>query len=247
MNYFFSALLWLIYGLSFIPSLIIAAIVRLFTFPFDPHNRYPNAVMMFFGKSIFILNPFWKRHYFGLEKLKEEKPACIRVANHQSFLDMPYIATLPTNMKWVSKKELFKLPIVGWLMSVAGHISVDRGAKGAAKSLLKMNKPINDGMCVMMFPEGTRSREGKLKAFKKGAFYAAMDNGYRIQPMVVEGTYQCIRPDTWVMNLSGNLYISVLDPVDPAGFDDVDSLKEHVHGLILKESERLMEIAGDKR
>ena len=167
MSKFSSVLVWLSYGISFFISFLVASVVRIFTFPFDPYNRYPNAVMMFFGQSVITMNPFWKRHYYGLDKLRDGKHACIRVANHQSFLDMPLLATLPTNMKWVSKKELFKIPIVGWLMSLAGHISIDRGAKGAAKSLQKMVGPIENGMSVMIFPEGTRSREGKLKAFKK--------------------------------------------------------------------------------
>ncbi len=247
MNYILSALLWTAYGLSFVISFFVALIVRIFTFPFDPYNRFPNAVMIFFGKSILVLNPMWKRHYSGLEHLKDEAPGFIRVANHQSFLDMPFIATLPTNMKWVSKKELFRIPIVGWLMYLAGHISVDRGSREAAKSLLKMNAPIEDGMSVMMFPEGTRSRDGNIKPFKKGAFHASMDNGFRIQPIVIEGTFPCIKPDTWVMNLRGNLYVSVLEPVDPAAFDSVNSLKDHVYTLISEERERLKQLAQHKR
>ncbi len=244
---FFSAVVWLLYGLSYIPSFFIALIIRIFTFPFDRHNRLPNAVMIFFGKSIISLNPLWKRHYFGLEKITEEKPAFIRVANHQSFLDMPLVATMPMNMKWISKKELFKIPFVGWLMHLSGHISVDRGSKGAAKSLLEMIEPINDGMSVMVFPEGTRSREGRLKPFKKGAFHASMDYGFRIQPIVIEGTYKCMKPDTWVMNFTGDLYVSVLDPISPDGFSHVNDLRDHVHAVILAESNRLKAIASENK
>lgn len=243
MNKLLSALLWLVYGLSFIPSFLIAFLVRIFTFPFDPHHRYPNAVMMFFGKSIMIANPFWKRHYYGLEKLSEGKPGMIRIANHLSFLDMPLLATLPVQMKWVSKKELFQLPIVGWLMHSAGHISVDRGSKGAAKSLQKMKAPIQDGTSVMIFPEGTRSRDGNLKPFKKGAFHAAMDNNFPVQPIVIEGSFSCIKPDTWEMNLRGDLHVSVLDPVYPAGFESVDALTEHVHALVAAEIARLKSLS----
>lgn len=239
MSKFLSALVWLFYGLSFFISFLVALVVRIFSFPFDPYNRYPNAVMMFFGQSVITMNPFWKRHYYGLEKLKDGAHACIRVANHQSFLDMPLLATLPTNMKWVSKKELFKIPVVGWLMSLAGHISIDRGAKGAAKSLRKMVGPISHGMSVMIFPEGTRSREGKLKAFKKGAFYSSIEHGFNIQPIVIEGTYKCMKPDTWVMHLRGTLHVSVLDPVSPHDFDNVDALADHVHALVAEESRRL--------
>ncbi|AXJ01344.1 1-acyl-sn-glycerol-3-phosphate acyltransferase [Cyclonatronum proteinivorum] len=248
MNKLFSALLWLAYGLSFIPSFLFAFLIRIFTFMFDPHHRLPNAVMMFFGKSIIVLNPLWKRHYHNLEKLTDGKPGMIRIANHQSFLDMPLLATLPVNMKWVSKKELFKIPIVGWLMYSAGHISVDRGSKGAAKSLLKMKAPIKDGTSVMIFPEGTRTRDGNLKPFKKGAFHASIDNQFPIQPLVVEGTFDCIKPDTWEMNLRGDLHVSVLDPVYPADFDSVNTYAAHVHQLVSEELTRLRKLkASDKR
>ncbi|MCH8567757.1 MAG: 1-acyl-sn-glycerol-3-phosphate acyltransferase [Balneolales bacterium] len=242
MNHLLSAILWVIYGFSFVLSFLTGLVVRIFTFPFDKFNRYPNAVMMFFGKSIIVCNPFWKKHYFGLEKLDNRVPGYIRVANHQSFLDMPLLATLPTNMKWISKKELFKIPIVGWIMSLAGHISVDRGAKGAAKSLLAMNAPIECGTSVMIFPEGTRSREGKLKPFKKGAFYSSFDNKFDIQPIVIEGTYKCMKPDTWVMNLTGNLYVSVLEPISPENFSSVDELTNHVFNVIKQESDRLQSL-----
>lgn len=243
MNKLLSALLWLVYGISFVLSFLFAFFVRIFTFPFDPHHRYPNAVMMFFGKSIMVLNPFWKRHYYGLEKLSNSK-GMIRIANHQSFLDMPLMATLPVQMKWVSKKELFKLPIVGWLMHLAGHISVDRGSKGAAKSLLKMKAPIKDGTSVMIFPEGTRSRDGHIKPFKKGAFHASVDNGFLVQPIVLEGTFSCIKPDTWEMNLRGDLHVSVLDPVDPADFESVDEMTAHVRKLVSDEFLRLKSLSS---
>jgi len=241
-----SALIWFLYGLSFVLSCIVAFIVRLFTFPFDRFNHYPNAVMMFFGKSIIVLNPFWKRHYFGVEKITNQVPGFIRVANHQSFLDMPLLATLPMNMQWVSKKELFSIPVLGWLMHLAGHISIDRGSTGAAKSLSKMKEPLEYGKSVMMFPEGTRSRVGQLKSFKKGAFYASMDTGACIQPIVIEGTYKCMKPDTWVMNFKGDLFVSILDPVFPENFGTVNDLSRHVHKLILTESERLKQLSAER-
>lgn len=242
MSVFISIYVWLLYGISFATSVVVTFVVFVFTFPVDKHRRACNAVMMFFGQSMVRVNPFWKIQHFGLENLNKGPKGKICVANHQSFMDMPLLATLPINMKWVSKKELFRVPVAGWLMLMSGHISIDRGSKNAAKSLLKLNAPVQDGVCVMMFPEGTRSREGVLKPFKKGAFHAAMDYGFHLQPIVVEGTYKLMPPDTWRMNYKGNMYVSVLEPVNPAEFDDVNILTNHVRDMILEESRRLQSL-----
>jgi len=242
MKTIYSILVWLIYGISFVFSLVFTLITFLFTFWFDKHRVYPNKVMMFFGRSMVSLNPFWKVTHFGLENVNKGPKGKIAIANHQSFIDMPLMATLPFKMKWVSKKELFSVPVVGWIMKMCGHISVDRGSKHAAKSLLAMIEPIEAGGMVMIFPEGTRSREGKLKTFKKGAFYASKDNNFHILPIVVEGTYKLLPPDTWKVNFKGDLYISVLEPVDPAPFETVEALSEHVHQLVSTELDRLQAI-----
>jgi len=239
MKTIFSAFIWFMYGVSFVFSLVFCTIVFLFTFPFDPHRRCTNAVMMFFGQTMVRINPFWKIHHIGLDNFQKGPKGKICVANHQSFVDMPLMATVPYNMKWVSKKEIFKIPIVGLIMRMAGHISVDRGSVSAAKSLLKMNEPIRDGVSVMIFPEGTRSREGKLKPFKKGAFHASKDFGFWVQPVVMEGTYKLMPPDNWKLHYKGNLYVSVLEPVNPDDFESVEEMTDHVRNLINTEVQRL--------
>lgn len=239
MKTIFSIYVWLMYGICFFLAFILGLIVFLFTFPFDPYRRRPNAVFMFFGHLMMKVNPFWRISYEGLENLDKGKRGRVVVANHQSFLDMPLLATLPFNMKWVSKRELFFVPFVGWIMWLSGHISVNRGSKKAAISLLNAVDPIKNGVDVMLFPEGTRSRAGKLKPFKKGAFHLAWQNGFQVQPIVVEGTYKVMPPDGWKMNYKGDFHVSVLEPVDPTGFDSVESLMEHVHELIRRESAKL--------
>ncbi len=239
----FSIYIWFGYGVSFALSLIFTTVVFLFTFPFDPHRKAPNAVMMFFGQWMVRLNPFWKIHVFGREKLLEKPFDRIVLANHQSFMDMPLLATLPVNMKWVSKKEMFRIPVAGWLMSMCGHISVERGSKKAARSLDNVDKPVKAGVPVMIFPEGTRSRDGNMRdSFRKGAFHAAKRFGLTLQPIVLEGTHNAFPPDGWRLNSTGNMYISVLDPIHPDDFESVDELTEHTYDVIKKEWLRLKEL-----
>ncbi len=235
----FSIYIWVVYGLSFAVSAIVTFVVFLCTFTFDKYREYPNAVMMFFGQSMVRINPFWKIKQFGLENLYKGPKGKIMAGNHQSFMDMPLLATLPLNMKWISKKEIFRIPVAGWLMYMAGHISIDRGSKKAALTLLEIVEPIKNGVKVMIFPEGTRSREGKLRVFKKGAFHASMDNNFWIQPIVVQGTYKLMPPDGWKMNYKGTMYVSVLEPISPENFTSVEELTEYVRSKIEAELQRI--------
>src|SRR5699024_2861718 len=108
------------------------------------------------------------------------------VCNHLSQADIPLISNLPWEMKWVAKKELFDLPIVGWMMKLAGDISVDRRAANRKKITFEQARYYLDNHCsVMFFPEGTRSRNGELKTFTKGAFELAIKEKVTILPLVI--------------------------------------------------------------
>ncbi|MFU8860006.1 MAG: lysophospholipid acyltransferase family protein [Cyclonatronaceae bacterium] len=238
MNLFLSILLWFLYGLSFLLSILITLPVFLLTFLFDPYRKIPNRIFMFFGQSMITLNPGWKRKIYGLENYRPDKPLIV-VANHLSFLDMPLMATLPWKMKWVSKKEIFNIPVVGWLMRMAGHISIDRGSVKAFESLKTSYHYLENNVPVMIFPEGTRSRDGKMKPFKRGAFILAKEGNYPILPIAIHGTFNLMKPDTWRLNLRGNLILSILPPVDPDGFEDFQTLQNHVFNEIRSEIEKL--------
>lgn len=238
MNFFLSALLWFLYGISFLFSILITVPVFILTFFFDPYRKIPNKIFMFFGQSMVTLNPAWKRSIYGLENFRPDMPLIV-VANHLSFLDMPLMATLPWKMKWVSKKEIFEIPVVGWLMRMAGHISIDRGSTKAFESLRSSYHYLENGIPVMIFPEGTRSRNGSIKPFKRGAFVLASEGNYHILPIAIHGTFNLMKPDTWRLNLKGNLILSILPPVNPVDFDDFQQLQDHVFNEIKGEIEKL--------
>jgi 1-acyl-sn-glycerol-3-phosphate acyltransferase len=238
MNQFFSAFLWFLYGLSFLFSILIVTPVFVLTSYFDPYRKIPNYIFMFFGQSMVTINPGWKRKIIGLENYRPDQKNIV-VANHLSFLDMPLMATLPWKMKWVSKKEIFEIPVVGWLMKMAGHISIDRGSARAFESLNTSHRFIEKGIPVMIFPEGTRSRDGSLKPFKRGAFVLALGGNYHIQPIAIHGTFNLMKPDSWRLNLRGNLILSILPPVNSADFTDYQQLQDHVYGVISREIEKL--------
>jgi 1-acyl-sn-glycerol-3-phosphate acyltransferase len=226
------------YGLSFLISILITIPAFVLTFLFDPYRKIPNYLFMFFGQSMVTQNPGWKRTILGLENYRPGQKTVV-VANHLSFLDMPLMATLPWKMKWVSKKEIFGIPVVGWLMRMAGHISIDRGSVKAFESLLTSQRYLEKGIPVMIFPEGTRSRNGSMKPFKRGAFVLAMEGNYHILPIAIHGTFNLMKPDTWRLNLRGNLILSILPSVNTAVFEDYQHLQDHVHEVISREVEKL--------
>jgi 1-acyl-sn-glycerol-3-phosphate acyltransferase len=184
------------------------------------------------------VNPLWSITIEGVEKYKGLEPT-VFVANHQSFLDLPLIYMLPWKMKWVAKKELFQIPILGWLVSITGHLSVDRGKRTAINRLDNLVEPLKDNLPVMIFPEGTRSPNGELRRFKSGAFMLAKENGFKVQPMVVNGGHRALPSNSWKLGLRQHFHLSVLDPIDPNNFDSINQLKNHVYEIIEQELNRI--------
>lgn len=234
--------MWVTYGLSLALALPLALLGYLVGYRIDPLRKWPNRAFMSFGQNFFRFNPFWKKEVIGLDKVSLDQPT-VFIGNHQSFIDMPVLASLPFNMKWVSKQELFKLPVVGWLLKMSGHISVDRGKKGAIHSLDKIKPYVENNIPVMIFPEGTRSRVGELKPFKNGAFIISKKNNYALQPIVIEGTYDIMPPGGWRVKWKGRIYISILEPISPSDFDTLEEFRTYTYQCFESELDRLKRLA----
>lgn len=119
----------------------------------------------------------------------------VYMCNHLSNFDIPVLlAHLPVQFRWLAKAELFRIPLFGRAMRGAGYISIDRFNRSSAfASIDEAAAKIQQGVSVMIFPEGTRSRDGSLLPFKKGGFVLAVDSGVPIVPLVIQGT-QTIMP-----------------------------------------------------
>src|SRR5437867_9570715 len=119
------------------------------------------------------VNPTWRVHVKGREKIRAGVPY-VMVANHQSFLDILVLFRLFVHFKWVSKIEMFRIPCIGWNMALNGYIKLRRGDAGSVAELMRpCDRTLAEGSPIMMFPDGTRSPDGRLKAFKPGAFVLA--------------------------------------------------------------------------
>ncbi|MFT3770872.1 MAG: lysophospholipid acyltransferase family protein [Minicystis sp.] len=116
--------------------------------------------------------------------------------NHQSLLDILVLGSvLPGDYKWAAKRELMKIPFLGWHLQLAGHVPVDRGAgsRAAAQVIDRFVKVLGEGKPLLVFPEGTRSEDGLLRGFKNGGFYAAVRAGVPVVPVALEGTHKLMK------------------------------------------------------
>lgn len=146
---------------------------------------------------------FWSRSFFwlmflsvsvdGTEHIKPGQ-SYVFVANHQSMFDVWLVyGWLPVIFKWLMKAELRKVPFVGIGCKAAGHIFVDRrNAKAALESLQEVERQLVNGVCTVIFPEGTRSLNGEVGRFKRGAFQIAMDLGLPVIPLSLDGCFEVL-------------------------------------------------------
>ena len=154
----------------------------------------------------------------GLDRIDPAKPY-IYMPNHLSNFDIPVILSrLPVQFRWLAKAELFKIPIFGLSMKRVGYISIDRSDRDAAiESLRAAADKIRSGVSVVIFPEGTRSRDGHLKSFKKGGFVMAIDAAVPIVPVAISGTWEIMAKVGWRIR-PGKVTVNILEPIPSTGY-----------------------------
>jgi len=149
----------------------------------------------------------------GLEHVDPQSP-CVFMPNHQSNFDIPILlSTLNTQFHFLAKKELFKIPIFGWGMKHAGYIAIERSnSRSGVKSFLEAAEKIKNGKSVVIFPEGTRSADGKIGEFKKGGFSLAIAAKVPVYPIVIRGAWEIMSRKALRIQ-SGKVDVIVLPPI----------------------------------
>jgi len=226
--------MWIIWTFSYWIALVVFtilfSIVALFASFIDPNGNSAHEVARWWGKTLLMFSGVKVRLIGATEAIVPGQPY-IFMANHQSAFDIfTLLAGLPVPFRWVAKEELFKIPIFGPSMRRAGYIPINRAnPRDAVRSLNKAAQRIREGISVVVFPEGTRSEDGKLLPFKGGGFVLAIKSSVPIIPTAIHGTFE-VKPrgSFWVHPRT--VYIHFAPPIETKGYRtrDKDVLKEQV-------------------
>jgi 1-acyl-sn-glycerol-3-phosphate acyltransferase len=173
----------------------------------------------------------------GKRKIDPAK-SYVMVSNHQSGADILVLFRLYSHFKWVAKKGLFMIPFLGWNMRLNSYIPIER-SKGRSKLQMmdKAVRAVREGNSVMIFPEGTRSRDGRLQPFKTGAFRLALETQSPILPIAISGTFHAIKKGGLIIHKNHGIRANVLDPLPYDNFRDMEpnEIARKVHDLIFHE------------
>jgi 1-acyl-sn-glycerol-3-phosphate acyltransferase len=215
----------------------VALLVWLVTVAFDRRLVVQHRFTCWWAGLYTRLNPAWPVRIEGRERIRRGATYML-VANHQSFLDILVLFRLAVHFKWVSKIEMFRIPAIGWNMRLNRYVKLKRGDKRSiAEMLAACEALLAEGSSIMMFPEGTRSADGHLKAFKTGAFALALAARVPIVPIVIEGTANALPKRGFVLQGHHPIRVRVLEPIPYETFaaDGVDALTARIHALFARE------------
>jgi len=207
------------------------------------------------GEKVHAIGRFWAGMHLkacgikvtidGIDNIK--RPPYIFMCNHQSALDIyALLASLPLSFKWIAKRQLFVIPFIGWAMKRAGYISLDReNPREALKAIEDAARKIREGMNIIIFPEGTRSKDGTLLPFKKGGFSLALRAGVPIIPVGITGTSRLQPKGSFIPRQKGVIFINIGSEIDIA--DKGKSAKTEVMNELRLEIERLINTRETKQ
>jgi 1-acyl-sn-glycerol-3-phosphate acyltransferase len=212
----------------------VAGAIWLVTLPFDRQKFLLHRFTCFWGSLYTWLNPAWPVSISGREHFDEQVPTVL-VANHLSTLDILVLFRLFKHFKWVSKVENFRLPFIGWNMTLNGYVRIERGnCASAVRMFDACEHALTSGSSIMMFPEGTRSSSGQLRSFKPGAFQLALRARRPIIPIALYGTAEALPKRGFVLRGRHPIEVKILEPIPFESFADatVEELSARVRDRI---------------
>jgi 1-acyl-sn-glycerol-3-phosphate acyltransferase len=183
----------------------------------------------------------WRIDISGLKNIRRKQPYII-VSNHQSALDILLLYRLLTHFKWVAKKELFRVPIIGWNLWLNRYITIDRNSpKDAIRMIKRASEHLNMGSSVLLFPEGTRTTDGRVKRFKDGAFLLAKKTSYPILPVVIDGTLKVLPKNGFIISGKQTFRLRVLPEIPANTFANMEpsEMAKYVHNIMLEKHKEM--------
>lgn len=213
----------------------VSLILWLLALAFDRRRLMNNRWMVIQGIVLTKMSPFWKVITEGREKI-DQKQAYIIVPTHQSMLDIVFFNMLRHRLRWVSKMEVFRVPVLGWEMKMVKYIELVRGNKSSVIRMMeKCVESLQEGISVVLFPEGTRSLTGAIGKFKTGAFQLAVKTDKPLLPVLIDGTGEILPKKGIIFGSRRTVRIRVLDPIFPGQFGtgDPEELAARVHSIMV--------------
>jgi 1-acyl-sn-glycerol-3-phosphate acyltransferase len=234
------------FGIYFFVScavfLCIAAVITLVTCLFDRDRKATHMFSCAWGSHYVFMNPGWHFKIEGRELIDPNK-TYVLVANHQSYFDILAVYGLFKFFKWVSRDEIFSIPLVGGNMYLNQYVKLVRGKMSSIKQMLKDCRVwLDRGVSIAMFAEGTRSETGEMGPFRDGAFRLAIESGVPVVPVVIDGTFKVFAKRKRVIDFITPVRLKVLSPVDSRQFaKNTIGLRDHVHRLMEKTLQEMRE------
>jgi 1-acyl-sn-glycerol-3-phosphate acyltransferase len=232
--------------LNYVHSAIAIPLIYLYTFVmgslsliislYDPAGRRQHWCARTWCRMIALTAGARVRVHGALEHI-QPGTSYVFLSTHQSYMDIPaMLGYLPAQLRIAAKKSLFRIPFMGWHLTRAGHIPIDRSStQNAVASMQKAADYLRDGICAFVFPEGTRSRDGYLHKFKKGGFKLALQARVPIIPITIIGSRQVLPPDEIIFR-PGPIDMYVDAPIPTSGLtdEDLEHLMQTVYEIMAK-------------
>ena len=241
LNRFVAACLLLFIGLTSVVFFVVALTIWILTVLVDRRLILLHLFTSFWASLYLWIMPAWAVRVDGCRQDAWRRNYVI-VSNHQSQLDILVAFRLFIPFKWVSKAEVFNLPLIGWNMRLNRYIKLKRGDKaGIARMFAHCETALARGNSIFIFPEGTRSRTGALKPFKPGAFILAKKMKVPILPVVISGTQAALPKHSLNFHGRQQIRIRVLAPISmqQVAAMSVDDLSETAHRIVAEELKQL--------
>ncbi len=234
MNTITSILIWTAGILLTVFLFFVELILTVFLFPFDKKRKIIHAQCFWWADLLIGMNPKWNVELLGIENA-DKKETYVIVSNHESLGDIVVLYKTRLQFKWVSKESLFKVPFLGWCLSLTRHIRLKRGDYSSIKQVYKEAAEwLRKDVSVFFFPEGTRSNTDEMNEFQNGPFKLAIKERRPILPIALKGTRETIPKGSWIFTKRVNGKITVLPPVETKDLKpgDFNKLKDNVRAQI---------------
>ncbi|WP_127500769.1 lysophospholipid acyltransferase family protein [Actinoplanes solisilvae] len=228
----FSVAYWAFIALSCVVFFVVAAVVWAVTLPFDRRRVVLHLYSSAWASFYVYVNPLWRLRVTGRDRVPWRGPAVL-VANHASLIDILVLFALFRPFKWVSKEEIFKVPLIGWNMRLNDYVPLKRGSGASVREMMAhCDRLLAAGSSVIIFPEGRRTPDGQLQAFKNGAFELSVRHHAPIIPVAVHGTRAALPRHGLILRDHVDAHVRVLPPLDPADYPDVGALRDAARAAI---------------